>query len=425
MSLARLGLYTEYGALMFIQAAGMAAWLVPLGTVLDAHGLEAIKPLAFATSALACFVSPLFFGAMADRHASPVKVLRGLALATAVAMALATTAIQWSAHVWVILGLIQLYALCTAPTWGISSTIVFARLKDARQEFGPIRAMGTLGWMAGCLLISGLNADTSTLAGYSGSVIWLLVAGFTFFLPPVEPPPSVHVSWHERLGLDALTLLKNPQHRVMFITAALMNMAIAAFYPYAPAHLRELGFQHTTAWTSLGQVTEVAAMFTLGGLLLRWPLKWLVAAGLGFGVLRFVFSACNTRGWLLLGVTLHGASFVLVLIIAQIYLEKNVETAWRARAQALFALMTSGVGNLLGYLGSGWWFHICTPRSATNWPLFWGGLAATVGGVLIYFLVMYREEQAGMKPGPPAGADGGRNASWKIAQPAIIERFPE
>ena len=390
MSLGRVGVYAEYSALMFIQAAGMSAWLVPLGPVLDAHGLGAIKPLAFATSALACFVSPLFFGAMADRHASPVKVLRGLALATAIAMALATTAIQRCNHVWVILGLIQLYALCTAPTWGIASTIVFARLKDARQEFGPVRAMGTLGWMAGCLLISGLNADSTTGAGYCGSVIWLLVAGFTFFLSPVEPPPSAHVSWHERLGLDALTLLKNPRHRVMFITAALMNMAIAAFYPYAPAHLHDLGFQHTTAWTSLGQVTEVVAMFTLGRLLLRWPMKWLVAAGLGFGVLRFVFSACNTRAWLLLGVSLHGASFVLVLIIAQIYLEKNVEIAWRARAQALFALMTSGVGNLLGYLGSGWWFHLCTPRLATNWTLFWGGLAATVGLVLVYFLVMYR-----------------------------------
>ena len=63
MSLGRVGVYAEYSALMFIQAAGMSAWLVPLGPVLDAHGLGAIKPLAFATSALACFVSPLFFGA--------------------------------------------------------------------------------------------------------------------------------------------------------------------------------------------------------------------------------------------------------------------------------------------------------------------------------------------------------------------------
>jgi hypothetical protein len=84
------------------------------------------------------------------------------------------------------LALIQLHALCSSPTWSISSTIVFARLADAQKEFGPIRAMGTLGWMSGCWLVSALSADTSPLAGYSGAVTWLLVCGFTYFLPVLE-----------------------------------------------------------------------------------------------------------------------------------------------------------------------------------------------------------------------------------------------
>jgi hypothetical protein len=308
-------------------------------------------------------------------------------------MTLASTAIQQHWNVWWVLGLIQLHALCTAPTWGIASTIVFARLKDARREFGPIRAMGTLGWMAGCLLISCLNADTSTIAGYTGAAIWLLLGGFTLFMPSMAPPPPTALTWHERLGLDALTLLKNRHHRVIFITTALLYAAISAFYPYAPAHMRDLGLKHTAAWMALGQVSECIAMFSLGALLVRRPLKWLIAAGLGFGVLRFAFSACDNRPGLLFGVFLHGASFVLVLIVAQIYLEKNVEIAWRARAQALFALMTSGVGNLLGYLGSGWWFAACTRQNLTHWPLFWGGLSASIIGVLVYFLASYR-------PGP-------------------------
>src|ERR1044071_6131309 len=90
--------YVELTALFFIQGAALGMWFVPLSTVLDAHGFHAIKPLAFAASALAAFVSPLIFGAVADRHASPVKVLRGLALATAFAMALASTAIKLSWH---------------------------------------------------------------------------------------------------------------------------------------------------------------------------------------------------------------------------------------------------------------------------------------------------------------------------------------
>jgi MFS family permease len=90
--------YAELITLFFIQGAALGMWFVPLSPVLDAHGLHAIKPYAFATSALAAFISPLIFGAMADRHASPVKVLRGLALATAVAMALASTAIRQGWH---------------------------------------------------------------------------------------------------------------------------------------------------------------------------------------------------------------------------------------------------------------------------------------------------------------------------------------
>jgi len=139
----------------------------------------------------------------------------------------------------------------------------------------------------------------------------------------------------------------------VFITVALFSMPLAGFYPYAPPHLRELGFQHTTAWMSLGQVTEMIFMMGLGVLLARWRLKWIFALGLSLGVLRFALSALNTRTGLLIGVALHGASFVPVLITAQIYLEQRVDTAWRARAQALMSLMSNGVGNLFGYLGTG------------------------------------------------------------------------
>ncbi len=373
-------------------------WFVPLSNVLDAHGLHAIKPVAFATSALAAFVSPLIFGAMADRHASPVKVLRGLALATAVAMALASTAIQRRWHPWLVLAIIQLHALCSSPTWSISSTIIFARLADARKEFGPIRAMATLGWMAGCWLVSALNADASALAGYSGAGMWLAVAAFTFFLPVLETPKSVErLTLRQRLGLDALTLLKNPDHRVVFITVALFAIPISGFYPYTPTHLRELGLVHTSAWMTLGQVTEIIAMFLLGGLLLKRRLKWIFACGLGFGVVRFALSAINGKAWLLAGVVLHGCSFALVFITAQIYLDQRVAAAWRARAQALMSLMNSGVGNLIGYLGTGWWFAACARPAGTQWPLFWGGLAVVVAVVLVYFLIAYRGVGSGLK----------------------------
>lgn len=389
--------YLELVTLFFIQGAALGMWFVPLSAVLDANGLHAIKPYAYACSAVAALVSPLIFGAMADRQASPVKVLRGLSLATAAAMALVGIAIKLRWHPGFVLALIQLYALCASPTWSISSTIIFARLADAKQEFGPIRAMATLGWMAGCWLVSTLGADTRPLAFYSGAVMWLAVCGFTFFLPELETPKSVRqLSWHERMGWDALILLKNPDHRVVFIIVALFAIPLCGFYPYTPPHLSELGFQRVTAWMSLGQVTEIIVLFLLGGLLLKWRLKWIFACGLGLGVVRFVFCALNAKGWLLAGVVLHGCSFTLVFVTAQIYLDQRVDTAWRARAQALMSLM-SGVGNLAGYLGVGWWFASCARPTGTHWPLFWGGLAAVVTAVMAYFLAAYHGIGRGLK----------------------------
>jgi nucleoside transporter len=385
--------YAELMILFFIQAAAMGMWFVPLASILDANGLHIIKPYAFAATATAAFISPLIFGAMADRHVPPAKVLRWLATATGVTTAIIATAIGHGWNPWLVLALIQLFSLTYAPMFSISTALVLTRLADAKKEFGPIRSLATLGWMGGALLISVLNLDRSALTNYLGAAFWLLLAGFTFFLPALEIPPSAeHLSWHERLGLDALTLLKDRNIRVVFITTTLFNIPISAFYPYAPTHLHDLNFAHTSGWMSLAQITEIIAMFSLGWLLLNWPLKWIFAAGLGFGVLRFALSGLNTDYSLLAGITLHGASYVLVYITAQIYINQRIESAWRSRAQALLTLLNGGVGNLLGYLGSGWWFNACTAANHTRWPLFWWGLTATIAIVLAYFLWAFRDQ---------------------------------
>ena len=132
---------------------------------------------------------------------------------------------------------------------------------------------------------------------------------------------------------------------------------------------------------------------------MKWRLKWIFACGLSFGVLRFALSAMNAKFWVLAGSACStGAPSTLVLITAQIYLDQRVNPAWRARGQALLSLMNSGVGNLLGYLGTGWWFSACTQAGAAPWPLFWAGLAVAVGLVMAYFLIAYHGIGSGLHP---------------------------
>jgi hypothetical protein len=222
------------------------------------------------------------------------------------------------------------------------------------------------------------------------------------FLPQVTPPKSEEqLTLRQRFGLDALVLLRQPDHRVVFLTAALFSIPLAAFYPFTPTHLRQLGLVHTSAWMTVGQATEVAAMLGLGRLLGAWRLKWIIATGLGFGLLRYALCTFDGMVPVLAGVFLHGFAFTLFYITAQIYLEERVEIAWRGRAQALMYLMNGGVGNLCGYLGTGAWLEMCRqPDGLVRWPRFWGGLAAVVALVLGWFLLAYH----GRKQGAPAQA---------------------
>jgi MFS family permease len=236
-----------------------------------------------------------------------------------------------------------------------------------------------------------MRADRSPAAMYAAAVVWIVVAFYTYLLPtPAPPVPSGPSTIRARLGLDALGLLRNPNHRVVFVTAALFAIPLAAFYPYAPTHLRDLGLERTAAWMSLGQISEIVAMLLLAGMLARYPFKWTFTAGLAFGLVRYGLCALDGKGWVLAGVSLHGMAFTLFFITAQIYLEQRVDVAWRARAQALLTVMMTGVGNLFGYLGTGWWFFHTHRNGFADWPLFWGGLAVAVAAVLTFFLAVYR-----------------------------------
>lgn len=388
--------YTELIALFFLQGAASGIWLVPLSAVLDAHGLRSIKIWAYSTNAVAAFVSPLLFGGMADRSASPVSVLRGLSLAAAILSSTVGAALEFHWNLWVTLALIQATALCLAPAFSLISSIVMARLQFAQSEFGPIRAMATLGWIVGCWVVSAFNADSSALAVYLGAAASILVCLCAGLVPPQKTVQATRrLSWRERLGLDALTLLKNRDHRVIFIVVAAFNIPLTSFYPYAPLHLRESGLTRVSAWMSLAQTTEVLSMFALGALLHRWRFKGILAWGLAIGVVRFALCALPFKEGLLAGTALHGATYALVYITAQIYVDQRVDSAWRARAQALLNLMYNGFGSLLAYLAGGWWFSECTRASGTQWPIFWSGLAVAMGVVLLCFLAAYQGQKAG------------------------------
>lgn len=378
--------------LFFCTAMPMGMWGVPLANVFTAHGRGHLVPWVFATTSIAAFISPLFVGALADQKHSPVLLLRWLTACTSAALLITCGSLAWGWSDAAVLACAQIQALFATPVWSVASSIVFSQLHDAKRQFGPLRAWATTGWMVGCWIVSFvLRADASLVAGVTAAGLWLVVMTLTWRLPMIPPGEVLqHRTWRQILGLDALELLKHRDHRVVFITAALYCIPLAAFYPYTSRQLHDLGVKHIAATISLGQTTEILVMLLLAGVLARVRLKWVFLSGIAICVVRYSINTIHSLPSVMLGTFLHGIAFTLYFITTQIYLEERIDPKWRVRAQALLALLMSGVGNLCGYLGGGWWYEACTHNHVTDWPRFWWGETALTAVVCVFFALAYR-----------------------------------
>ena len=386
----------KLAALFFMTAHALALWSVTFSKVLKAYGYEDIIPYVGTTSvtaSLAAIVSPLIVGALADQRYSSERVMRWLCLGSGCFMALMFYAIQNHWHWMLVVGLAQILALWAMPSFGLSTSLVIARLVNPRQQFGPVRAAATLGWIAAGVMVSCvLHGDSSVVVGYASAIAWFLAIGVTYTLTPMPPPAHMaERRWADVLGLEAWTLLKNPDHRVVFIGAALFNMPLAAFYQFTPLHLKKLGVEQAGLNMSIGQIMEVVGLLFLAALLTRVRLKWLFLCGIGFGALRYVFFAMDSLSTMRAGIFMHGILFTLFFMTAQIYLEQRIPPGMRSRAQALLSLMMSGFGNLFGSLGCGWWWHACTTTDGlTDWNRYWSGLAGVIALIFLWFAVSYK-----------------------------------
>ena len=380
----------QLAVLYFIIALSLGLWTFNFSSVLAAHGYESIVRYAWAANGIAAIISPLIVGALADLRYSSERVLRWIGCGAAVFLALLFWAIESKQHWSVVLGLAQMHALWSVPSFGLATSLVMSRLANARNEFGPVRMWATIGWMVGGIVISILKVEDTTTSGFLAAIFWLAAVSYSHVLKPQPPLATEHKGWKELFGLEAWTLLKNPDHRVVFLGAALFNVPLAIFYMHTPLHLKDLGVEARSAVMSIGQVLEVVGLFGLAAILNLCRLKTLFLAGIAFGLARYVLFSLNTVWASTAGIALHGACFILFFMTAQIYVEQRIPSEMRARAQALLSLMISGLGNLTGYLLCGWWRAVCQVDGVTEWPRYWLGLAAVIAVTFVWFAICYK-----------------------------------
>ena len=386
----------------FLLTAAPGMWYPALPNILKAQGIVWVLPYAFAVGPLVSLFSPLVFGSMADYRFSAQKLVGTLSLLGAGFLGMAFYSLYMGWGAWWYLGFQVLNALLGAPMWSLVSTVTLANVDNAQKKFPLFRVWGSLGWVIAGISVSWMDWDSSPMAGIAAAGI-RVVFGLSCFMMPDTPPQGKlekgKPNWRKNLGLDALILFKDRSMRVFLLTTLLFTIPLGAFYMYAPMQLKELGDSHPAASMTLGQVAEIIAMLTLGWLLSKGRLRWVLVSALLMGLVRYgLFAFAGWGGeliWIWLGIALHGPCYTLFYITGQILVDRRVDASMRGQAQALLATLVGGVGGLAGSLFCGW-CYAGTVGIPNSWVFFWGILAVAVMGCTLYFVTGYHgnEHQA-------------------------------
>jgi nucleoside transporter len=396
--------------MMFLEFFIWGAWFVTLGTYLlrNLHATGTQVGVAFLTQSIGAIVAPFIIGLIADRFFSAQKILGVLHLAGAALLWHASTATDFDSFYPNILTYMVLYM----PTLALVNSIAFRQMQDPQKEFGPIRVLGTLGWIvAGVIIGPLLHLETKN----SLQITFLMAAGaatllgfFSFTLPATPPVKSGQSSSvGDLLGLDAISLLKNRSYLIFFLASIAICIPLAFYYGFTNPFLNEVGVKDAAGVQVLGQASELLFMLAIPLLFRKLGVKKMLAIGMAAWVLRYLFFAYGDglgNYWMLVaGIVLHGVCYDFFFVTGQIYTDNLAGEQFKSAAQGFITLATYGVGMLIGTLLSGRIFDQYQLAGGTHdWRMIWLIPAGIAALVLLLFLLFFRERTTA--PATPTAA---------------------
>jgi nucleoside transporter len=382
--------------MMFLEYFIWGSWYVTMGTYMSEHLNSSGVQIGAAYSALAIatMISPFVIGMIADRFFAAQKLMGLLHLLGALLLFLATKITDNTAFYVVIL----VYSLLYMPTIALSNSVAFHQMTDPGRQFPWIRVFGTLGWIAAGLMIGKLSIEkTSSTFIMAASVSGVL--GLLSFVLPDTPPKGrlAEASASKALGTEAFVLFKDRPYLIFFIAAILVCIPLSFYYGFANPFLNELGMENAASKMILGQVSEAVFILAIPFLFNRIGVKKMLLLGMCAWILRYVAFGYGNTGdntWMLYaGIILHGICYDFFFVTGYMYTEKKAGEKIKNAAQGLFTFATYGVGMFIGTWFSGFVVDHYKTGETHDWLGIWMVPAYIAIGVLIYFLLFFKEKK--------------------------------
>ncbi len=388
------GLRFKLSFMMFLQFFIWGAWFEIGFSYIPSLGFSGLQTtLIFGAMNVGALVALFFSAQFADRTFAAEKFLAvshligGLAILglffvrpafVAELFAGSDAGFQKTAFFVLFFGLMLIHALFYVPTISITNAIAFANLTDPARQFGPIRVLGTVGWIAaswpfifilidwaavpefgsigtiewiGKALGTSLKGDAATNAMryifLVAGVASLILAGFSLLLPHTPPRPAKgedSLAW-----LKAMKLLKHPFVLVLFVVTFIDAAVHQSFFYWSFDFLGgPVGIKSN--WVGpvmkIGQIAEILTMLVLGYVLKRLGWRTTMVIGVLGHATRFAVFAYfpdQTEVIILVNV-MHGICYAFFFATVYIFVDEFFPHDIRSSAQGLFNVLILGVG---------------------------------------------------------------------------------
>ncbi len=402
-----MNLKTRLIVLNFLQFFVWGAWLISLGGYLiqTLHFSGSQVGSIYATMGLASLIMPSLLGIMADKWFNAEKIYSMCHFIGAGSLIYAAGVEDYATMYWVML----LNSMCYMPTLALNNSISYTILQNNKinivKYFPPIRVWGTVGFICAMWVIDFGKWSVSPIQFYISAACGIILAVYSFTLPPCPPSYSQKSSLLPRLGLDAFVLFRNKKIVLFLLFAMFLGAALQITNTFGEAFLHDFStnfpnsfaVQHPSILMSISQISETLFILTIPFFLQRFGMKKVMLFSLIAWVLRFGLFGFGDPGegfiLLVLSMIIYGMAFDFFNISGSLFMKQETDHSITASAQGLFMLMTNGVGAFMGGILSGAVVDYFTENNVRDWRSIWLTFALYAFVLSIAFLFTFNNDK--------------------------------
>jgi len=313
----------------------------------------------FLASSGSLLLFPFLWGLLADRYLPLNRLFTMLNLFACAALVLFATQRPFDG----VLVAFALFIGCLNPMFSLINALSFHHLANPREQFGLLRAWGSLGWIVPFLPISlwllWTNQTRLDFVLYLGIGLSFLMAALSLRLP--HTPPGAR---GKRLGgvtsgvyLPAMKrLLRDPNYLVALASMFLVAGSYSIMMYYSPPLLEDMGVPRL--WIgpvqSIGVLSEIALFQWQPMLIRRWNYTTILLIGcLALLCRQIIYSTVDSPCILSLSYPLAGMVIVFYHMVLSVFVNAIAGPEVRATAQTLLVFFGSGLGPMFANWAAG------------------------------------------------------------------------